>query len=59
MGRIPQLCRDTLKDPTKLSKTILWLIVAAMYEFRGKPEKLKKTKPWITIEDKKNDNNFA
>lgn len=56
MGRIPQLCRDTLKDPTKLSKTILWLIVAAMYEFRGKPEKLKKTKPWITIEDKKNDN---
>ena len=43
-----------LEDITNLSGTILLLIVVQMYEFQEKLEKFKKTKLWITTENKKN-----
>ena len=43
-----------MEDVTNLSGTILLLTVVQMYEFQEKLEKLKKTKLWITTENKKN-----
>ena len=41
-----------LEDITNLSGTILLLIVVQMYEFQEKLETFKKTKLWITTENK-------
>ena len=39
-----QLCKNRLENVTNLSNTILLPIVAQLYEFHGKSEKLKKEK---------------
>ena len=52
-GSGPQLCRNRLKDVINLSNNILQLNIVQVYEFHGKLEKLKKTKLWITTENKK------
>ena len=39
-----QLCKNRLGNVTNLSNTILLPIVAQLYEFHGKSEKLKKEK---------------
>ena len=51
--RILQLCRNRLEDVCNLSNSILLVIVVQVYEFHEKSKKLKKTKPWIPIENKK------
>ena len=47
-----QLCKNRLENVTNLSNTILLPIVAQLYEFHGKSEKLKKEKLWITTDKK-------
>ena len=42
-----------LEDVANLPGTILLLIVVQTYEFQEKSEKLKKTKLWITTENRK------
>ena len=41
---VPQLCRNRLEDTTELFNTILLPIVVQVYEFHGKLKKLKKKK---------------
>ena len=41
---VPQSCKNRLEDVTNLSNTFLLPIVVQLYEFHGKPEKLKKKK---------------
>ena len=43
-----------MKDVTNLSGTTLLLIIVQMYEVQEKIDKLKKTKLWITTENKEN-----
>ena len=47
-----QLCKNRLENVTNLSNTILLPIVAQLYEFHGKSEKLKKEKLWIATNKK-------
>ena len=55
MKSVPQLCGNRLVYVTNLSKVILWPVLVKVYKSPDKPEKLEKTKLWITTENKKND----
>ena len=47
-----QLCSNRLEDVANLSNTIWLPVVAQVYQFHGKSEKLKKKKLWITTDKK-------